>query len=112
MTYESRMKLGMKKGWALHPPTPVAVKVQADLALARAQAPPPLSYGRLMAVKRVDGFNDIIGDCVQTGIVNYMGAILGRQGIYTPIPDQLPLEIYKASTGYNGDASTDQGTDP
>ncbi|MDE2342902.1 MAG: hypothetical protein KGL63_05835 [Betaproteobacteria bacterium] len=38
---------------------------------------------------------------------------LSRQGIMTPMPDDLPVQIYSAITGYvPGNAATDQGTDP
>ncbi len=66
-----------------------------------------------MNTPRVEGFNDTIGDCVETAGFNSVQTLLSRAGNVTPIANDLVPEIYSAVTGYNpNNFASDEGTDP
>lgn len=70
------------------------------------------SYSRIIGTSRVKGHNDEVGDCVPTAACNLITTYLARKGHQVIIPDDLPVFIYSAVTGYNSsDPATDQGTD-
>lgn len=100
-----QMKLGMPKLW-----TPKFIPVHAAVGLQ----PPPLAYGRQQNAQRIEGFNDTIGDCMPTGIINGVIDFLALRGTpMSTVPNSLAQDIYSDVTGYvAGDASTDNGTDP
>lgn len=99
---------GMKLGCATQPGTlpPVA-------NVAAAVAPPPSAYARISEAPRVQGHNDVCGDCVETAASNSVQTALARAGIFTRISDDYPRTLYSNLTGYrDGIPSTDNGTDP
>lgn len=73
----------------------------------------PGAYGRLISTPRVQGHNDIYGDCVETMAANAAQTALGRAGVGTPISNNYPEGLYRKLTGFRpGDPASDRGTNP
>jgi hypothetical protein len=99
------MKLGIHKAWA---PQLFQNTIRPALAL------PPAAYGRIQTAQRIEGFNDTVGDCMPTGVINGVIDFLVAQGApMSVVPNQLALDIYSDVTGYiAGNPATDLGTNP
>jgi hypothetical protein len=100
------MKLGIHKSWV---PKNGLRTVTRSTPLS-----PAIAYGRIQGTQRIEGFNDSVGDCMPTGIINGVIDFLAVQGApMSTVPNSLALDIYSDVTGYvNGDPTTDNGTDP
>lgn len=100
-----QMKLGLPKLWQ-----PKFIPSRPAAALKS----PPNAIGRMQNAQRIEGFNDEIGDCLPTGVVNGVIDFLVRQGVpMSVVPNSLARDLYIAAAGYVlGDPSTDNGTDP
>lgn len=97
------LPMGIHEKWV-----PKTVPESVGLAL-----PEPPARSRIVGTHRVLGFNNKIGTCVQDMILNAIQTHLSLNGIMSPIPDELAVQIYRAVTGYDpNDPSTDRGTDP
>lgn len=72
-----------------------------------------MAWSRIVGAPRVEGYNDTIGDCVETAGFNAVQTQTALGGNMTPIPNHLVPGVYSAVTGYNAaNPVTDQGTDP
>lgn len=98
----------MKLGCILTPETKAK---HAVMAMAPAVLLP--AWTRIIGTPRILGGNNSIGDCVIVSGFNALQTYLARKGIFAPLPEDLPPEIYSEITGYvPGDPSTDKGTNP
>lgn len=98
----AKMKLGLKEGWK-----------RPQLVGVSDENPPPEAYSRIMSAPRVQGHNDLIGDCFPTACCNAVQTLLARAGSTTQIPDDAATLAYSGMTGYTPqNALSDQGTDP
>ena len=71
------------------------------------------AWSRIVDTPRIGKSNLTVGDCACVAAVNAVQTLLARGGDYTPISEQVALDVYAAVTGYNpADPSTDRGTDP
>jgi hypothetical protein len=67
-----------------------------------------------MGTPRVEGHNDVVGDCVETAACNAVQTKMAKAGISAPqISNDFPVTLYGQITGYTAlDPASDQGTDP
>ena len=98
----------MKLGCNIHPDT---VALHASLPMAATQLLP--AYSRIIGTPRIEGGNQQIGDCVIVAGFNALQTHLAMNGNFSPLPNDLPPQIYSEITGYvPGNEATDNGTDP
>ena len=100
----SRMKLGCRYRGSIEIYNEISENNDTDILPA---------WSRIVGTPRVEGYNDTIGDCVETAGFNAVQTMAAREGKLTPIPNHLVPGVYSAVTGYNPNIpATDQGTDP
>ena len=75
---------------------------------------PPVAYSRIISTPRVEGHNDLIGDCVETAACNAVQTARARSGMLAPqISNDLAATLYGEITGYTAlNPASDRGTDP
>jgi hypothetical protein len=97
------MKLGCRWQGA---PEPVSRRAATVL--------PPAAYSRILGTPRVQGHNDVIGDCVETAACNAVQTAMARAGVSGPqISNDLAVTLYSQITGYAAlNPASDRGTDP
>lgn len=102
-----RYKLGLK---------PVAVQPRVRLCAYYTNGLPTvesLKYplGHADAIQPEMFMNDSIGDCAIAGSIEEVRLANALRGVTVNFTDDTAVENYSAITGYDGDPSTDQGTD-
>lgn len=71
------------------------------------------AWSRMVDAPRVEGHNDLIGDCVETAGFNAVQTFLARAGSDALISNDFVPEVYSAVTGYTpNNPASDRGTDP
>jgi hypothetical protein len=87
-------------------------RLAAPIVLHLAAAAPADAYGRMVGAPRVEGHNDLYGDCVPTAACNAVQTMLARGGNYAPIGDDVPLGIYEHFGFELRNPATDVGMNP
>lgn len=75
---------------------------------------PPVAYSRIIGTPRVAGYNELVGDCVETAACNAVQTAMAGRGLSGPqISNNLVVTLYTQITGYTAlNPASDRGTDP